>query len=708
MRLQDFAAQCVVLAWLMTVAASQTGNFAMVWQTMGPEVRASCASNLSPAYEDVAITAAVGLQWEAIRSFVVSFRRWNPCARLVVLVGQKPPRKMQKALRHWGAEELRLSSSWPFLSAELSNLSFGLPDLEELIPANVRLQKTGPYSGGLVTLRYFVADVWLAARQARRSRLPGKGPTTGLVLLVDSTDLIFQADPFGAASSALRELPEAVWAFEEHPERTMHRCFFSQKTMEPLGEGAYLGAVNRTVVNSGVIVGTVGAVRKFTATLRDVVLHYPENFELNDQGILNALAYGALSWRKNILDFDLRVVAHGRGLVRNVGIEVGDVDGFRNLGDVRVSADHNGWFRVLGEDGKVAPIVHQFDRCPVLRRALNERFYDSGDPTIIRKMMAGKNINNALELNVLVVASEKQFMLNRPCTDSANCCRQRSGWRMGSMLRAAGQALGESLEVLEASCQCRDEGRSVSAIVSFDLPTILARLTAQLAREYSGEIVLSTGQTFDFYKREFLANWSGAVPPAFRRLPFARFAWHACLDDACDADEERQQQQQEPQLQEPQQQQQQQQEQRQQQQKQQQQQRSLVLWQLFLELDRHQCGVMVELLRRTALLDSDLWVQKLTWAGVSNSNNIKDDKDNSSNKDNNKDNRDNKDNNNTNNNSDLWVRKLSSGGVKAELGGTLLQDDNNKDDTWARRVENASQAGALMRLQRFSDREGGP
>ena len=70
----------------------------------------------SGGFQDIAIAAAVGMDWEAIRPFVTSFRHFaDRCARLVLFVAEGPPEDLSTALALANVDAVPISKHWPFI-----------------------------------------------------------------------------------------------------------------------------------------------------------------------------------------------------------------------------------------------------------------------------------------------------------------------------------------------------------------------------------------------------------------------------------------------------------------------------------------------------------------------------------------------------------------------------------------------------------------
>lgn len=542
----------------------------------------------------VAITAAVGVDWRTLRPFAKSFRHFAPCARLVVMVSDVAPTEVITELKAIGAEILPLTQAWPFV--RLSDLDAQTGNaLAEFIPRGLTLA-TGPGvartpgAGGLVTLRYFVADVWLAAsarfdeemalesggqnqRGAADIAITGQYPRRRLVLLTDSVDVIFQESPFEHAigkwsSASLRSGHEKVWVFEEHSKRKIGGCAFNTEGLRPLGPLALQSLADRTVVSSGIVLGTADGVRGLIAAMRTVV-ELLRGRELNDQGILNALARRAPVQVPSTSEFNqtpvsneggyhsevlrtfpvpgLQIVPHGCGPVRNLGIELVHVMGHANYTNVRIRPHPRGWLQVLGEGNRPAPILHQHDRLSNLKDFLEERWVADEE---VRGRLAGF----LLKVRPKNVAELEAFMFQgSPCFSRDGCCFQKWHERQAQFLERSGQYLSNALYVLGMDFPCHDLGRTVHLGFSFDVAGILTRLAKTslpeerihllaTRRQLSAQRHLCPKVLNGMIGCPLIHHWGVRkdMPCSMLQIRSSRFcalSWQACLDEKCSLSE---------------------------------------------------------------------------------------------------------------------------------------------------------------------------
>eukprot|EP00929_Paragymnodinium_shiwhaense_P101913 TRINITY_DN65100_c0_g1_i1.p1 TRINITY_DN65100_c0_g1~~TRINITY_DN65100_c0_g1_i1.p1 ORF type:complete len:315 (-),score=44.04 TRINITY_DN65100_c0_g1_i1:672-1616(-) len=297
---------------------------------------------------DVAVAAAVGLSWERLRTFVMSFRHFaSRCAMLVLLVGESPPEDLLDKLRVHDVQALRLSAQWPFVQPESFEEAVGaripVDELRRLIPEGLSSKpgdKRG--TGGLILLRHFIADVWYTAMAEASPE------ATGLAMVIDAVDVVFQGDPFGKISDGARNT-DRVWFFEEHPSRLVKECSFTREAIEPFPIEQQDIIAEQTVVNGGVVLGATTAMRRLNAAMRQVLEATHGQHMFTDQGLLNVIA------RINDTRYEhgpSEVILHGQGPVRNLGIELWEWGGYANSAAVQVRAGEGGWICERAPEGQ--------------------------------------------------------------------------------------------------------------------------------------------------------------------------------------------------------------------------------------------------------------------------------------------------------------------------------------------------------------------
>jgi len=315
----------------------------------------------------------VGIPWPQLQPFVLSLRHFAPCVFLVVLVGRPPILEVQAGLHAYGAEQVQVSKSWPYLEGGAVFGDVSLPFLSsvgDLLSTGLSASSSTASEGmGISLLRYFIADVLLGA--VDDAFAPPASGARRLVILADSRDVLFQANPFGLAVTPLRRGSSRVWAFEECADRQIRESPWNLKGLEPFDQATLAHLHNKTVINGGIIIGALPAIRQLVTAMRMVIRSVRQ--EVNDQAILNVLAHvvSPLS-----TEFEMEVMPHRHGLVRNLGVELsrGVQGDAQSLSDVQLGFDAEGWLQVLGKDRLIAPVVHQYDRFVGLRGAVLERW----------------------------------------------------------------------------------------------------------------------------------------------------------------------------------------------------------------------------------------------------------------------------------------------------------------------------------------------
>jgi hypothetical protein len=178
--------------------------------------------------------------------------------------------------------------------------------------------------------------------------LIAEGEAYDHVMLTDCRDVIFQRDPFTLKPD------RALWAFLEAESQTIGQCPFNRRMLQDCFGPAILAELSRERVScSGV---TIGDTHSMLAYLRVFVEH---SFTIqkmpmvsgNDQGLHNYLVY-----RGNLPG--LRLLTNADGIVATLGAVP------------RAQIHTNTAGEVTTSDGRVFPIVHQYDRHHDLRDAL--------------------------------------------------------------------------------------------------------------------------------------------------------------------------------------------------------------------------------------------------------------------------------------------------------------------------------------------------
>lgn len=173
-------------------------------------------------------------------------------------------------------------------------------------------------------------------------------PEYDRVLITDVRDVLFQADPFA------QDLEEGLTLFEEFPGTPLDRQKDNAYWIEALyGPDAVQQLSGMPVLCIGVMLGR----RRAMLDALDVLL--PDMLTRyigwgTDQGVLNYLVRtGALS--------TAQIQPYGTGTAMHMGIAPRST----------LSLDTDG--RVLNDEGRVCPILHQYDRHPDIEASLLHR-----------------------------------------------------------------------------------------------------------------------------------------------------------------------------------------------------------------------------------------------------------------------------------------------------------------------------------------------
>lgn len=175
--------------------------------------------------------------------------------------------------------------------------------------------------------RYFMYDAYISRSDRTYER----------VMLADVRDVIFQDDPFREPAAAELEV------FQEFGSVSIAQETFNRRWIETLfGQSELDNIGHRPIICSGVTLGTMAGIRQYLMVMKD---HLRQHHEPNgyDQGLHNYLIY-------NGLIPDVAINGFGHGAVIHVGIA--DRDSLI-LDDAR---------RIVDQDGRVVPTVHQYDR----------------------------------------------------------------------------------------------------------------------------------------------------------------------------------------------------------------------------------------------------------------------------------------------------------------------------------------------------------
>jgi hypothetical protein len=169
------------------------------------------------------------------------------------------------------------------------------------------------------------------------------------LLLVDSRDLMFQANPFAC------EWPD-LWTGEE--DRYIRECTLNSFWLKRVGDAQALRqAKDQRIVCAGVIGGTVRGVRRYLERSSLVVKRAASRVALDDgdQGIHNYLV-------RTVPELNCKVLSNGSSLIANLGYTRPE---HMALEDARVR---------LSDREQFPAILHQYDRHPALVELATSRW----------------------------------------------------------------------------------------------------------------------------------------------------------------------------------------------------------------------------------------------------------------------------------------------------------------------------------------------
>lgn len=481
---------------------------------------------------DIVLAAAVGMAWPSIRPFVMSFRHYVGLqADLVLMVSAQLPATTAEELEKHKVIVVPVLKKWPYLTVPRTALDLGR--LRALFPRNVTgLVPEGGRNGGMFTLRYVLAEAWL---ESQRFCADERVARNSIVLLSDTRDVIFQANPFDAAAK-LRGSDEA-WLFEEHPSRMIADDSWNLgQTYHTFGDEFGLDATNMTFVNGGVVLGTRSGIVRLVAAMRRVLQAYADT-ELNDQGILNLLARSSRAHQRYAPELALRVLPHANAIVRNVGSEIYDPAEQMQVGidTVKLALDEANWLLILGADGAPAPVVHQYDRHDILARTVLERWNGLESPPQWRDKLAPYKPRSLADLDTWrdsVLTSHMRDELGGGCKEF---CTRRN--RVFGDLTNLVMAF-PTRRLAELTRMCNKIGDAVPAHFSVDWSSLLRRLSKRPHAERSPAATMGRRKLVALAK--LLIAPYGFLDEAIvgRVLPgglrWQELSWLVCLDATCE------------------------------------------------------------------------------------------------------------------------------------------------------------------------------
>ncbi len=168
------------------------------------------------------------------------------------------------------------------------------------------------------------------------------------VMLTDSRDVFFQADPFSW------EMSPGVHCVLEEPQVRLGHCPLHRRWLGfQFGREFVKQHAERTASCSGTTFGDTASILEYLAQMKTVIMQARSLAKISggDQGIHNFL----------LIEKKLKHVtihANRRGPVLTMGV--------MQAGDYRL----NSAGRALNDDGGVPPVLHQYDRLPELKKHL--------------------------------------------------------------------------------------------------------------------------------------------------------------------------------------------------------------------------------------------------------------------------------------------------------------------------------------------------
>jgi len=298
------------------------------------------------------LASATGYSWSQISPFVDSLRRSGFAGNVLMLIGPQPadvPEHLRAAgIQMWPVHPWlsRLPTWWrrKFYSRRFGLIHRGYPWLCDRLPlpaATRRLIKAWlarPFHH-IACSRYFFYLSFLTAHARDYDR----------VMLSDVRDVLFQEDPFSHFNAAPLQF------FLEH--RTVFIGQHSGNANWVRGacsEAALAAIADHRVSCSGITLGSTAGILRYLAAMTDqLALATPRisGFDGYDQGVHNHLIWtGAFP--------DAELFENNRGPVLSM----------HGMPSDEIHCNDRG--QVVGDDGHVIPVLHQYDRHPALRDRL--------------------------------------------------------------------------------------------------------------------------------------------------------------------------------------------------------------------------------------------------------------------------------------------------------------------------------------------------
>ena len=157
------------------------------------------------------------------------------------------------------------------------------------------------------------------------------------IMLTDTRDVLFQADPFGFDFDGL-------CCFLENEEKTINSCEFNSNwILKGFSEDALRDIGHEKISCSGTTIGTRSAVMRYLETMVDYLIQLKTQFMGIDQGVHNYIL------RKGLVG-DVKFYDNHHGPVLTM----------HHTGEDKIRFDSDGY--VINEDGSVINVLHQYDR----------------------------------------------------------------------------------------------------------------------------------------------------------------------------------------------------------------------------------------------------------------------------------------------------------------------------------------------------------
>ena len=293
-------------------------------------VQTDCAKN-------IVITVAAKYREEQIRPFLASLRHFSSGTFLKLIVDQRRP-EFEQAVQAWFP-----SCSFHLLPpAPLRDFALKRKWAASIFKRLSRWSRSRRFGRRLLKINYLRHIVI-------RDLLEAANVGDARILLCDSRDLVFQADPFGGQWPSL-------WSCEE--DKRLEECTLNSAWFKRVGgEAALQNNKHQHIVCAGVIGGTTTAIKRYLQQSSKIVEEIAPIIPLTDgdQGIHNNLV-------RLHPELGFTVLPNGGPLCANVG--------YTPASELVVEGAS-----VRLRDCKDTPaILHQYDRHPNLTELINTRW----------------------------------------------------------------------------------------------------------------------------------------------------------------------------------------------------------------------------------------------------------------------------------------------------------------------------------------------